>query len=81
MQRYSNKTKEKMKLIFGRDDRIGGNLGDELNAFIWPSLFKNAYSCNNDGIAFLGIGSILSPDPTYNWWMKESTKNHIWHRS
>ena len=63
-----------MKLIFGRDDRIGGNLGDELNAFIWPSLFKNAYSCNNDGIAFLGIGSILSPDPTYNWWMKESTK-------
>jgi succinoglycan biosynthesis protein ExoV len=36
-----------------------GNFGDELNSFIWPCLFPNAFD-TDDNIDFIGIGTILS---------------------
>lgn len=54
-----------MKIQYGRSP-VGGNLGDELNLWLWPQLFGNDIFIQNDGIQFLGIGSILSSDPIYN---------------
>lgn len=55
-----------MKLFYGRNQQIGGNLGDELNLYLWPKLFKRIFQNKDSSISFLGIGSVLSADPTYN---------------
>lgn len=36
-----------------------GNVGDELNAWMWRELIGD---CSNDGVALLGVGSILNKD-------------------
>lgn len=55
-----------MNLFYGRNQKIGGNLGDELNLYLWPKLFKRIFQNKDSSISFLGIGSVLSADPTYN---------------
>lgn len=54
-----------MQIQYGRSP-IGGNLGDELNLWLWPQIFGDNVFKRDDDVQFLGIGSILSSDPVYN---------------
>lgn len=54
-----------MKLIYGKDIKVGGNLGDELNEWIFYKLFGKDLFDDNTSTCFLGIGSILCADETY----------------
>lgn len=59
-----------MKIIYGKPHAGGGNFGDDMNVFLWPSLFGNDIFQKQDHISFLGIGTMLSDDSVYNkdWW-------------
>ena len=61
-----------MDIIYGRSP-MGGNLGDELNCWLWPKLFGNEIFQKDDQSCLLGIGTMLSDDPVYNakWINKE----------
>lgn len=54
-----------MKIQYGRS-HIGGNLGDELNMWLWPKVFKTNFFEIDNELQFLGIGTILSNDPIFN---------------
>ena len=63
-----------MQIQYGRSP-ICGNLGDELNLWLWPELFGVNVFSKNDSTQFLGIGSILSSDPIYNMkWINQEKK-------
>ena len=47
-----------MDLVYAKLDP--GNFGDELNTYLWPRLFPEAFS-SHDTVDFVGIGTILSP--------------------
>lgn len=47
-----------MELIYYKADK--GNLGDDLNIWLWPKFFRN--NDTEDNISFFGIGSILFND-------------------
>lgn len=64
-----------MTLIYGKDNKLGGNLGDELNVWLWEKIFDPILFRHIDDALFLGIGSILSADPYYNKrWINSSKK-------
>lgn len=42
-----------------------GNFGDDLNEWLWPKIFGDDFFCNDNDIAFLGIGSILISNSDY----------------
>lgn len=46
-----------MKLIYYSSEK--GNVGDELNVWLWNRIFPGHFENDNDKTAFLGIGSIL----------------------
>ncbi|UOK41193.1 MULTISPECIES: polysaccharide pyruvyl transferase family protein [Flavobacterium] len=52
-----------MKLIYYSCDR--GNIGDELNVWLWPKIFGDKILEEGDDTAFLGIGSILLENSDY----------------
>lgn len=55
-----------MEIIYGKSP-IGGNLGDELNSWLWPEIFgQNIFNNAHDDIKFIGIGTMLSDDSVYN---------------
>ncbi|MDQ2634976.1 MAG: polysaccharide pyruvyl transferase family protein [Pseudomonadota bacterium] len=47
-----------MKLHYFRSPH--GNFGDDLNAWLWPELLPGAWDDGQDGITFVGIGTILN---------------------
>lgn len=47
-----------MKLRYCRID--GGNFGDDLNTWLWPTLLGDSFLDEDDAEWFLGVGSILS---------------------
>ncbi|MBD3676124.1 MAG: hypothetical protein HUJ26_21655 [Planctomycetaceae bacterium] len=49
-----------MKLRYCQID--GGNFGDDLNTWLWPTLLGDSFLDENDAEWFLGVGSILSHD-------------------
>ncbi|MGY6649912.1 polysaccharide pyruvyl transferase family protein [Wenyingzhuangia sp. IMCC45574] len=51
-----------MKLISYKNKN--GNFGDDLNSYLWPKIFGPKFS-ENENIAFLGIGSILTENSTF----------------
>lgn len=51
-----------MRLVYYRSDPP--NVGDALNAWMWPELLPGHWSENPNDTAFLGIGSILAPGYT-----------------
>jgi len=64
-----------MRILYGKNHTLGGNLGDELNNYLWPKLFKNVFNDRDDSTPFMGIGSILSADSTYNRsWISSNSK-------
>lgn len=52
-----------MKLIYYSCD--AGNIGDELNVWLWPKIFGDTIFEKNNDTAFLGIGSILLENSNY----------------
>ena len=54
-----------MKLFYGKDIKVGGNLGDELNAWMFPKLFGRVFFDEDTSVYFMGIGSVLCADETY----------------
>ena len=51
------------------------NFGDDLNPFLWKTLFPNQF-INNDGIGFVGVGSVI--DQRLD---QSQKKNNIWSRN
>ena len=47
-----------MKLHYFRSSH--GNFGDDLNSWIWPELLPGVWDEGEDGITFVGIGTILN---------------------
>lgn len=58
-----------MELVYYNDKK--GNIGDELNVWLWPKIFGDDFFKNNNDTAFLGIGSIIMQDAHY---IKEAEK-------
>ena len=46
-----------MKLVYYKSDH--GNVGDEVNLWIWPKVFGDNFFNKRNDVAFMGIGSIL----------------------
>ena len=47
-----------MKLHYFRSPH--GNFGDDLNGWLWPELLPGVWDDGQDGITFVGIGTILN---------------------
>lgn len=43
-----------------------GNVGDDLNALLWPKVFGSSFFDNDSDKIFLGIGSIFDDRPEFN---------------
>lgn len=52
-----------MKIIYYNSDK--GNVGDELNVWLWERLFDKSFLDKNSDTALLGIGSILLENSTF----------------
>lgn len=58
-----------MEVIYYKNSK--GNIGDELNVWLWPRIFGDAFLSTNKNTAFLGIGTIIMQKSDF---LKEAEK-------